>query len=538
MSNSGDGAPAAGADGKPEEKRQSNILQKVANPFENAAPWTSYEYLKAFILLPTLFPIRLLVCLLTLILQAIVARITVIGAPMINDRGCIRHEKEFGVWRTFVRTPMVLTNRLLLWSLGFWSINIVDRRKKPKTKANILVGAPHMNLTDPFVLSWALRSIPSGVGMAETLQMPVMSHTLVAAQTIFVDRKNPESKQACKEAIAFRADPGNWKGAPVMIFPEGTVTNGKTLIQFKLGPFAPGQPVQPVVVQYPARHFNFTWVGRNSSMGMNILRMMLQFTNFCTVTFLEPYVPSAEQRDNSMLFASNVRAFMAKDLGIGTTEHTYDDTWFSWEATKGNVSSDFELGQVKELYNMDLGGLKVLLKRFKDFDQTGSGTLSIREFEAALRLNEDGRTEASIQRFFSFFDTDGTGQISYREFVQGLALLSGKCSVESQAMLAFLAFDMEGTGRAQVEALKNALDNSVASGADVSPGEEILESSSVEGKTELSFEEFTTLVNKKPLILQRALELAKQRVGITFEEASAQAVEEKHKKNSKLKKDD
>jgi len=72
----------------------------------------------------------------------------------------------------------------------------------------------------------------------------------------------------------------------------------------------------------------------------------------------------------------------------------------------------------------------------------------------------------------------------------------------------------------------------------VSPGEEILESSSVEGKTELSFEEFTTLVNKKPLILQRALELAKQRVGITFEEASAQAVEEKHKKNSKLKKDD
>merc|ERR1712176_894077 len=37
---------------------------------------------------------------------------------------------------------------------------------------------------------------------------------------------------------------------PVLIFPEGTTTNGLSLLRFKSGGFLAGAPVQPVVLTY------------------------------------------------------------------------------------------------------------------------------------------------------------------------------------------------------------------------------------------------------------------------------------------------
>jgi lysophosphatidylcholine acyltransferase/lyso-PAF acetyltransferase len=45
----------------------------------------------------------------------------------------------------------------------------------------------------------------------------------------------------------------------VLLFPEGTTTNGRSLISFKLGAFAPGFPIQPVVIRYPFVHFDISW---------------------------------------------------------------------------------------------------------------------------------------------------------------------------------------------------------------------------------------------------------------------------------------
>ena len=45
----------------------------------------------------------------------------------------------------------------------------------------------------------------------------------------------------------------------VLLFPEGTTTNGRFLISFQHGAFIPGYPVQPVVVRYPHVHFDQSW---------------------------------------------------------------------------------------------------------------------------------------------------------------------------------------------------------------------------------------------------------------------------------------
>lgn len=45
----------------------------------------------------------------------------------------------------------------------------------------------------------------------------------------------------------------------VLLFPEGTTTNGRVIISFQLGAFIPGFPIQPVVVRYPHIHFDQSW---------------------------------------------------------------------------------------------------------------------------------------------------------------------------------------------------------------------------------------------------------------------------------------
>lgn len=443
---------------------------------------------------------------------------------MENDRGCLCHKEAFGGWRNLLLAPVVVTNRVVLWSLGFWDIQIDDRRKDKHKLANVVVVAPHMNMVDPFIIAAAFPPLLSAVGKAEVLDMPFMCHFGVAAQGIFVDRRNPESRRACKEAIARRADP-SWRGMPLLIFPEGTTTNGKVLIQFKLGPFSPGQPVQPVLLKYRCKNFDFAWAGKNSNLGLCILRMMWQFANYCTVIILDTHQPSEEEVKDPVLFASNVRAKMAKELGVPATEHSYDDVWFGADAVKANIRQDFEVGEISKLYNLDLESLKVLLKKFQDADTDNSGHISVDEFEKALGLSN--RSRASLENFFSFFDTDGSGQIEYPQFLQGLALLSDNCSsVMSKAKLAFLIFDFEGSGRVKVEDLRQALHNSVAHVG----GASVVSFPNVDS---LTFDEFVALVEREPAVLQEALEVSRARIGLTFETAKEVAVKAREEKGTK-----
>lgn len=508
--------------------RQTSLLTKVSSPFDNPAPWTKYEILKAIVVGCTLFPLRILFLFLSAVSQAFFTRLVALGLPLENDRGCLYHKRPFGAFRRFLRLPVIVTNQLFLWSLGFWRIHVEDRRKNKSERANILVAGPHMNLADPFILTSVFRPMIAAVGKSELLDIPLICHTGVAGEGIFVDRRNPESRHGCKDAIAARADPA-WKGLPLLIFPEGTTTNGKVLIQFKLGPFLPGQPITPVLLRYNCKYFNFAWVGANADMAHCILRMLLQFSNSCTVIILDQYFPSDEEKKDPVLFAKNVRTLMANELGVPTTEHSYDDVWFAVDAVKEKVGQDFSLGEVKQLYNMDLDALKILLKRFKQFDLGGEGTLSKADFEKALEI---ARSPASLDKFFSFFDTDGDGRISYREFIQGLALLSGRCSLESQAKLAFLVFDVDGNDKVKVTRLADALDKAVAMiSTETSPGSRLLKT--VGADKELSFDEFVALVEREPEILEAALSASRKRVGVSFETATAAATEKVEKKKDK-----
>ena len=65
--------------------------------------------------------------------------------------------------------------------------------------------------------------------------------------TVWIQRDNEEAKSETKDVLRQRSSEPGWP--QLLIFPEGTTTNGSQLVIFRTGAFAAGQPVQPVTLQ-------------------------------------------------------------------------------------------------------------------------------------------------------------------------------------------------------------------------------------------------------------------------------------------------
>jgi hypothetical protein len=53
-----------------------------------------------------------------------------------------------------------------------------------------------------------------------------------------------------------------------------------------------------------------------------MFRFLTQFVNYCTITLYPVYTPSAEEKADPALYASNVRAYMARVGGLKLSDST------------------------------------------------------------------------------------------------------------------------------------------------------------------------------------------------------------------------
>lgn len=131
------------------------------------------------------------------------------------------------------------------------------------------------------------------VAKQELSEVPVLGWLARLNRTVFVKRENRMGVAAqindLREALA-----DNWS---VTVFPEGTVTDGQSLLPFKtsmlrvLEPPPPGVLVQPVVLDYGEVAEELGWVGEES--GVNNARRVLsrRGTFRLAIHFLEPFSP-------------------------------------------------------------------------------------------------------------------------------------------------------------------------------------------------------------------------------------------------------
>lgn len=158
-------------------------------------------------------------------------------------------------------------------------------------KKDVFYVSNHLSWIDILALGGA--SGTAFVAKAEIGEAPVVGWLAGLNRTVYVKRENrmgvAQQINELRDALA-----ENWA---ITVFPEGTTTDGKSLLPFKtpmlrvLEPPPPGVMVQPVLLDYGAASEEIGWVGDESGLN-NARRIIAREGSFpLKIRFLEPFDP-------------------------------------------------------------------------------------------------------------------------------------------------------------------------------------------------------------------------------------------------------
>ena len=203
--------------------------------------------------------------------------------------------------------------RLALLGAGYWSIK---HDGDPVARAPLVV-SNHSSVGDVLYLVWKLA--PSFVAKKEAKRIPYIGQAARFLGCIFVDRTDVASRAKARERIQARAS-GKASGPPLVIFPEGTTSNGLSLLTFERGAFAGGNPVSPVAISYPKGQHK-----PDSLFSMETIFSILRPVSRMHVTYLPRYSPSDAEQHDAALYAEHVRVTIARCLDVPLSPLTYRD---------------------------------------------------------------------------------------------------------------------------------------------------------------------------------------------------------------------
>ncbi|XP_065848094.1 lysophospholipid acyltransferase LPEAT1 isoform X2 [Euphorbia lathyris] len=278
----------------------------------------------------TLVPIRVLLATFILFFYYMICRIcTLFSSPNRDEEEEQEDFAHMGGWR---RAVIVYSGRFLsravLFVFGFYWVKITfsnleqlsdkspgQTESKDTPEESERPGAIISNHVSYIDILYHMSSFfPSFVAKRSVGKLPLIGLISKCLGCVYVQRESKSSDfkgvagvvtERVKEAHENRSAP------MMMLFPEGTTTNGDFLLPFKTGAFVAGAPVHPVILRYPYQRFSPAW---DSISGMrHVILLLSQFINYMEVTRLPIYYPSQAEKDNPKLYATNVRRLMAQE---------------------------------------------------------------------------------------------------------------------------------------------------------------------------------------------------------------------------------
>uniref|UniRef100_A0A1B0AIX0 Phospholipid/glycerol acyltransferase domain-containing protein n=1 Tax=Glossina pallidipes TaxID=7398 RepID=A0A1B0AIX0_GLOPL len=377
------------------------------NPFTHRLRINSrLAMIKIYILTVVLLPLRLIGCFLSLCCAWVFAKIGMIGL----SEGQLNAKPLFG-WRKRVQKISAFFMRMLYACGSFHYIRYKGKCAAAKD-APILVVAPHSSYVDSIIV--AATGPPAIVAKQETSNIPLLGKIITFAQPIYVQREDSNSRQNTVRTIVERArSEDDW--SHVIIFAEGTCTNRKALIKFKPGAFYAGVPVQPVLLKYPNKYDTFTWTWDGPG-ALKLLWLTLStFYNNCEIEYLPVYYPNEDEKADPFLYAENVRAVMARALGVPTSEYSFEDVVMMTRARSLNVPCSADIIEIERcLFHLDLLNSSRVLKLAGKYSSTQNRhKMDITRFSEFLNISA---TNAHLHKLFAILDYKHTGAISLKNF--------------------------------------------------------------------------------------------------------------------------
>jgi lysophosphatidylcholine acyltransferase/lyso-PAF acetyltransferase len=224
-----------------------------------------------------------------------------------------------------VLLPYSLPFSALLHSLTFWtwrlflgiSLEVRDLRSDPNRKTKITV-LNHASYMDGFVVGSVFKKFRT-IAAFWAFSLPIYGQWLKASKSIPLYR----AKENKNNAALIHEDDSD---STITLTVEGTMTNGKGLIKFRTGAFIGKTEVQPLVLQYLNKKFNTCWIKTSSPLWKHLIMAVSQVRNPVRITFLEPYFPSDEEKEQPALYSENVRKYMSEQSGLPLIDANYKDS--------------------------------------------------------------------------------------------------------------------------------------------------------------------------------------------------------------------
>ncbi|XP_039127516.1 lysophospholipid acyltransferase LPEAT2 [Dioscorea cayenensis subsp. rotundata] len=420
-------------------------LPSTIDPFRNHTPGFGgvYEWIKMVVCVP--------IAILRLVLFGISISIGFLATKLALE-GWKDRQNPMPKWRCRLMWVTRFCSRCILFSFGYhW----IKRIGKPASRdiAPIVV-SNHISYIDPIFFFYEL--FPTIVASESHDSLPFVGTIIRAMQVIYVDRFSAPSRRQAVNEIKRKA---SCNGFPrVLLFPEGTTTNGRALISFQLGAFIPGFPVQPVIVRYPHVHFDQSW--GNISLAKLMFRMFLQFHNFMEVEYLPIVLPQEKKHETVAQFAQRTSYAMASALNVVQTSHSYVDGMLLTRASelmKENCSNYMvEMAWADNLFQISTSDAMEFLDQFLAMDPDSNGCVQKHDFLICLGLEKSPLGE----KIFSYFDVEKKNSITFRQFLLGSANIRKQPLFHEVCNTAFSKCDYEETGFISAEQLTHFLRSS------------------------------------------------------------------------------
>lgn len=113
-----------------------------------------------------------------------------------------------------------------------------------------LVVSNHVSHLDAAAILPVVLELPKFVSMIDVKNYPIFGSLGQDLDYIWVDRKSKDSRAKTLEAITRHTSSWHTGQRPLVVFPEGTTSNGSSLLEFRKGAFVSGRPVRPVLLKY------------------------------------------------------------------------------------------------------------------------------------------------------------------------------------------------------------------------------------------------------------------------------------------------
>lgn len=214
------------------------------------------------------------------------------------------------------------------WFLGYaaWVVGARVERHGTPLRRDVFFIANHVSWVD--ILTLAGASGTAFVAKKELATSPLVGWLASLNRTVFVQREDRLGVAAQINALR-EALMDNWS---VTVFPEGTTTDGHSLLPFKssmlsvLEPPPPGVLVQPVVLDYGKVAEWIGWIGEEGGLN-NYKRVMARPGTFrLGVHFLEPFSPH-EYRGRKAISAearARIEETLVREMGHALRPFDHD----------------------------------------------------------------------------------------------------------------------------------------------------------------------------------------------------------------------